>query len=92
MLEELGIKTYFCDTYSSWQKGSVENMNGRLRRDFLPKLNLDAVREVEIDQISIMHNLSPREKLGYKTPFEALLENLGNKLILTFTNRIALHH
>lgn len=92
LLEELGIKTYFCDTYSSWQKGSVENMNGRLRRDFPRKLNLDAVRELEIEQINIMHNLTPREKLGYKTPFEALLENLGNKLILTFTNRIALHH
>ncbi|MBL0317760.1 MAG: IS30 family transposase [Alphaproteobacteria bacterium] len=32
----LDIKTFFCDPYASWQKGGVENTNGRLRRD-LPR-------------------------------------------------------
>jgi IS30 family transposase len=86
----MGMKTYFCDPYASWQKGSVENTNGRLRRDFPRKINLNAVSKEEIEQINIMHNLTPREKLGYKTPFESLLENLGKKLILTFNNKIAL--
>ena len=27
-----GMTTWFCDAYASWQKGSVENTNGRLRR------------------------------------------------------------
>ena len=27
-----GMSTWFCDAYASWQKGSVENTNGRLRR------------------------------------------------------------
>ena len=26
------MATYFCDAYASWQKGSIENMNGRIRR------------------------------------------------------------
>jgi len=26
----LKIQTYFCDVYASWQKGGVENMNGRI--------------------------------------------------------------
>lgn len=90
LVESMGIITYFCDPYASWQKGSVENTNGRLRRDFPRKLNLNAVSEQEIEQICIMHNLTPREKLGYKTPFEALLENLGKKIMIIFRNGIAL--
>ena len=91
LVEKMGIKTYFCDPYASWQKGSVENSNGRLRRDFPRKLNLDAVSEEEIEQINIMHNLTPREILGYKTPFEAILQNLGENLMVIFRNGIALH-
>lgn len=34
-LNDLGIKTYFCDPGSPWQKGSIENLNGVLRR-YLP--------------------------------------------------------
>ena len=32
----LALASYFCDPHSSWQKGRVENMNGRVRR-FLPR-------------------------------------------------------
>ena len=28
-LHDLGIKTFFCDTYAPWQKGGVENAIGR---------------------------------------------------------------
>ena len=34
--QELGVDTYFCDPYSSWQKGGVENVNAMIRR-FIPK-------------------------------------------------------
>lgn len=32
----LNVKIYFCDPYSSWQKGTVENINGHIRKD-IPK-------------------------------------------------------
>lgn len=33
---KLNIKTYFCHPYHSWEKGSVENTIGLIRR-YLPK-------------------------------------------------------
>ncbi|MFZ1430486.1 MAG: IS30 family transposase [Geminicoccaceae bacterium] len=35
LTKALGTEAYFCDPYSPWQKGVVENANGRIRR-FLP--------------------------------------------------------
>jgi IS30 family transposase len=31
-----GIPVYFCDSYCSWQKPVVENVNGRIRK-YIPK-------------------------------------------------------
>jgi transposase, IS30 family len=45
---ELAVKAYFCDPHSPWQKGGVENANGRVRR-FLPA---GSVKVVEIRSAS----------------------------------------
>ena len=34
--DAIGLRAYFCDPHSPWQRGSIENANGRLRRD-LPR-------------------------------------------------------
>ena len=57
------IATWFCDAYASWQKGAVENANGRLRRD-LPR---DALSDAELQEIVLSHNLTPRKCLGFLT-------------------------
>ena len=36
LARELDVASYFCDPHSPWQKGGVENLNGRARR-FLPR-------------------------------------------------------
>jgi len=47
----LGTESYFCDTYASWQKGSVENGIG-LIRDYLPKkTDLTKISNARIKQI-----------------------------------------
>src|SRR3954463_12194919 len=71
------MTTWFCDAYASWQKGAVENANGRLRRDLPRDLDLDALSDAEPQEIILGHNLTPRKCLGFLTPLQALLKELG---------------
>ena len=55
------------DAYASWQKGGIENANGRLRR-WLPRhLDIDRTSDQEIQEIVLTTNLIPRKCLGFKT-------------------------
>lgn len=72
-----GLETYFCDPYSSWQKGSVENINGILRRYFPKKMDLSKITDYEIQIIQEKINNTPRKILNYKTPNELYLELNG---------------
>ena len=82
--ETLGMATWFCDAYASWQKGGIENANGRLRRWLPRKTNLDEVSDEDIQEIVMTYNLTPRKCLGYITPIQALFQNLGRDVRLTF--------
>lgn len=72
----LGIKTYFCDPYASWQKGGVENTNGRLRRDLPRNTNIHAMQEEDFLETIHNYNTTPRKSLGWLTPLEAFNKNL----------------
>src|SRR3712207_2301377 len=78
------MATWFCDAYASWQKGAVENANGRLRRDLPRDLDLDALGDAELQEIVLSHNLTPRKCLGFLTPLQALLEELGKDVQIRF--------
>ena len=67
----LGVPIYFCDPYSSWQKGSVENTNKHLRK-YLPKgSNLGTVPAQELRKIEKRLNGRIMKILHYRTPEEA---------------------
>ena len=69
---EARLKVYFCDPHSPWQRGSNENMNGRLRR-YLPRnINIGETNQEKLDKISWLLNHTPRKCLGYQTPKEVL--------------------
>jgi len=79
------MTTWFCDAYASWQKGGVENANGRLRR-WLPRhLDIDRVSDEEIQDVILTANLTPRKCLGFKTPFQAMLAELGKDVQIRFS-------
>lgn len=74
----LGMNVYFCHAYHSWEKGSVENSNGRVRR-FIPKgVSIDCIDEKEIARVEWILNNTPRKCLGFETPYEKLQELLTN--------------
>jgi len=78
------MTTWFCDAYASWQKGAVEDANGRLRRDLPRDLDPDALGDAELQEIVLGHNLTPRKCLGFLTPLQALLKELGRDVQIRF--------
>lgn len=88
---KLSVPTYFCDVYASWQKGGIENMNGRLRRDLPRKTDLLNMDDVELQQIVITHNLTPRKVLEGFSPIETLAKHLNRNIIFLFNKGVALH-
>jgi transposase, IS30 family len=70
--EKLGVDSYFCKPQAPWQKGTVENSNGRLRR-FLPReTDIARLGSREIEAVAHRLNHTPRKCLGYRTPHEVL--------------------
>ena len=73
---DLGIHTFFCDPRSPWQKPSVENTNGRLRRWLPLQTTENHLSLARIKAIEQRLNATPRKCLGFKTPQEVLSEHL----------------
>jgi IS30 family transposase len=68
--KDLDVEIFFADPYSSFQRGTNENMNRQIRR-FLPKgTDLRSVTQEELDEIADKLNNRPRRSLNYKTPAE----------------------
>ena len=68
--EKIGTKSYFCAPYSSWEKGSVENRNGIIRRFFPKKTDFAEVGNDKIKEVESWINNRPMKCLGYQTPAE----------------------
>ena len=75
-LHRLSIATFFCDRYSPWQKGGIENAIGRMRR-FLPrKTDLATLPDKRFRALVAAYNSTPRKCLDFRTPAEAFSELL----------------
>ena len=71
--EQLGIPTFFCHPYSSWEKGAIENSFQRLRKFIPKKSKLSAYTDEQLSAIVDVMNNTPRKCLGFKTPKEVFL-------------------
>ena len=71
---ECSSNTYFCDPYSSNQRGANENQNKLLRRWFPKGTDFSKVTPSRIQNVVKMVNEKPRKVLGYRTATEVALE------------------
>ena len=75
-VEKTGVRVYFCDPHSPWQRGTNENTSG-LIRDYFPKgTDFTKVTDEEVREMQDQLNGRPRETLGWKVPAEAFSELL----------------
>ncbi len=68
--EKLGVKTYFCNPYSSWEKGSVENAIGLTRRVWPKKTNYELISDEEVARMEYKLNTRPRKRFNFLSPLE----------------------
>ena len=73
---ETGVKVFFADPHSPWQRGTNENTNGLLRQYFPKGTNLTRWSAQELQAVAHTLNARPRKTLGWRTPAEALDEHL----------------
>lgn len=74
--QNLGLDVFFCHAYHSWEKGTVENTNGRIRRAIPKGTSLDSLTDNQIKVLEYRLNSTPRKCLGYLTPHEKMMEVL----------------
>lgn len=78
---ELITKVFFCDPYKSSQKGSCER-NHEFIRYVLPKgVSFDNLNQKDVDLIFSHINSTPRNSLGFKTPFELFKTAFGIEVL-----------
>jgi transposase, IS30 family len=73
--EKTEVPSFFCDPYHAVQKPHVENLIKTLRRFFSKGSDLSNYSQNQIDFAFAILNNKPRKRLGYKTPFEVMMEN-----------------
>ena len=69
----LRTQSYFCTPYHSWEKGSVENVIGIIRRFYPKKTDWNIVTQWDLNKVARFINNRPMKLLGFKTPYQVFV-------------------
>lgn len=72
----IGAQTWFCDPHAPWQKGTVENTNGRVRKWLSKDTDPLSIGDGDLKELRDRLNSTPRKCLGYRTPAEVFRKRL----------------
>jgi IS30 family transposase len=77
--QKLGIKIYFCNPFHSWEKGTVENTNGQIRRTIPKGSDISKYSTYVIRKVEEKLNRRFMECLKFLTPAEAVQQHRRRK-------------
>jgi len=83
---KLGIRTFFCNPYHSWEKGGIENVNRLIRRYVRKGSDIREYSDRYIRKVVNILNHKPRRSLNYLTPYEVMIKY--NQLLLDNKKRL----
>ena len=66
----LQTRFYFTQPYSAWQRGSIEHLNGLIRRVYPKGTDFTPVTQQACTRLARLLNQRPRRRLGFRTPEE----------------------
>ena len=78
--EKLMLKTYFCDPYSSWQKGTNEQGNGIVRVEMPRDTDIEKMSQYRINKLLKNINNRPMQLHGDLSPSEIFKKMVGDNL------------
>ena len=69
----LKTKSYFCNPYHSWEKGTVENLIGIIRRFYPKKTDWNYITQWDLNKVARFINHRPMKLLRFKTPCQVFV-------------------